>query len=263
MEQHYAHVDYFVLAEAAHTFSGLPKPLHFQDNKERFERFSDKIIHVVIEDDIEKGSGWAREDFQRDAIARGLKDARPDDIILMSDVDEILRGSALANLQENPLARNEVRCFEQRWYQYYFNVQVPSMWLRNGPRAARYAAIPSMSRLRSVKAPADGLLRDLTRSLKATLSMRRPVWRSIERDAGWHFSWLGGEESVSTKLAAIPPQAGLSDVSPQSADKLIPSIERVKNSPQHFSIVDIDESFPDFVLQGGPFVTRYTLPFEP
>ncbi|MEM6579230.1 MAG: N-acetylglucosaminyltransferase, partial [Pseudomonadota bacterium] len=66
LEQHYDHVDFFVLAEATHTFSGLPKPLHFEEHAERFDRFADKIIHVVIDDDIDTRNGWARENFQRD-----------------------------------------------------------------------------------------------------------------------------------------------------------------------------------------------------
>ncbi len=43
-----AHVDYFVLVEATKTFSGLDKPLYYQENKERFAKWNHKIIHHII-----------------------------------------------------------------------------------------------------------------------------------------------------------------------------------------------------------------------
>ena len=43
-------VDRFVISEATETFSGLKKPLYYEENKELFAEFADKIIHVVVED---------------------------------------------------------------------------------------------------------------------------------------------------------------------------------------------------------------------
>lgn len=44
------YVDYFVIVEATETFSGYPKPLYYEENKERFKKWKDKIIHYVIDD---------------------------------------------------------------------------------------------------------------------------------------------------------------------------------------------------------------------
>ena len=41
-------VDKFVLIESVETFTGKSKPLFYNDNKERFKKFEDKIIHIII-----------------------------------------------------------------------------------------------------------------------------------------------------------------------------------------------------------------------
>ena len=41
-------VDRFVISEATETFSGNPKPLYYEENKEMFAEFADKIIHVAV-----------------------------------------------------------------------------------------------------------------------------------------------------------------------------------------------------------------------
>ena len=84
-------VDRFVLVEATRTHSNRPKPLYYAENRARYAAFADKIIHVVVEDTPDTTNAWAIERFQRDCILRGLHNCRPDDIILMSDVDEIPR----------------------------------------------------------------------------------------------------------------------------------------------------------------------------
>src|SRR3989344_1716902 len=59
------HVDKFVIVESTVTFQGNPKPLYFQENKQRFAPFLDKIIHVVVSDTPTEGSAWDREHYQR------------------------------------------------------------------------------------------------------------------------------------------------------------------------------------------------------
>ena len=87
--------DKFVLVEATRTHSNQTKPLYYAENRERYAAFHDKIIHVVVDDTPDTADAWAIERFQRDAILRGLTRCRPDDLILMSDVDEIPRCRAV------------------------------------------------------------------------------------------------------------------------------------------------------------------------
>lgn len=74
-------VDRFVISEATETFSGNPKPLYYEENKEMFAEFAHKIIHVVVED-TPPGYTHDRDTFQKNAVGRGLKDCTDDDIII-------------------------------------------------------------------------------------------------------------------------------------------------------------------------------------
>ena len=107
-------VDKFVLVEAEETFVGNPKPLLFKENKERYSKWLDKIVHVVVPKDnstlLDKPEGLDRESvvkqlgkednstlldkfsiekYQRDFIADGLEGFPDDTTVMISDVDEI------------------------------------------------------------------------------------------------------------------------------------------------------------------------------
>ena len=100
-------VDYFILVEGSKTFKGEDKPFIFDENKARFAPFLHKIIHIKVVDypevDLTQDDNitlaWAYENFQRNAIDRGLTDAAQDDVIIISDVDEM----SCAGLQRNNL----------------------------------------------------------------------------------------------------------------------------------------------------------------
>ena len=79
----------FVLVEATRTHSNKPKPLHFGENKDRFAAFLDKIIHVVVDDLPDNSDAWVLENFQRNAMLRGLTAAHSNDLVVIADVDEI------------------------------------------------------------------------------------------------------------------------------------------------------------------------------
>lgn len=84
-------VDAFVLVEADVTHTNQPKPLHFQDNAARFERFADKIVPVAASDLPDGDNPWLREIGQREWVSKGLDEigVGPDDVIMHGDIDEI------------------------------------------------------------------------------------------------------------------------------------------------------------------------------
>lgn len=152
-------VDKFVLVEATLTHSGQPKPLYFQENRHLFEKYTDKIISIVV-DDFPPGNGdkehdyWERENYQREAIRRGLIECKDEDIILLSDVDEIPREESIYRLREHfaklsstKRAKSECKnckrrdrdcrkwvCgFNMRFFQFYINTEGPLGW----PNAAK------------------------------------------------------------------------------------------------------------------------------
>ncbi len=103
-EELYDVVDYFVLLEADKTFTNLPKPLYFAENAHLFDKYKDKIIHIVVDDlpfhEKNEVDFWKRQRYQRDALVRGLKNCGPDDIILISDLDEIPRSTTIKKIKE-------------------------------------------------------------------------------------------------------------------------------------------------------------------
>ena len=251
-------VEAFVLVEARQTFSGKPKPLYYEENKDRFADYADKIIHVVIDAFPPSRSKWDIEHFQRDELRRGLKDARPDDLILLSDVDEIPRRDVLARIKSDPPPRSEVLCLELRWFFFFVNIEHREKWLRIGPRVMRYARLTSFSGLRTnVRAPVPGM-RDILRWLRALVAMRRPVKRRVVHNAGWHFTWLGGVDAVSRKAASIPRHTNRSyelEDKKLARKSIQNAIKGRGNGGTDLSIIEIDGSFP-MALQHDPH--RYT-----
>ena len=102
-------VDYFVIVESTHTHVGNPKPLFFEENKQKFVQFSHKIIHVIVDDfpfkspniNYQKSEQWINEHFQRCAIRRGLDKIQLDDedCFMVSDLDEIPDPSTLQKIK--------------------------------------------------------------------------------------------------------------------------------------------------------------------
>ena len=124
----------FVITEATYTHNGKKKKLNFDIDK--FKKFKDKIIYIVVDEqpkNIKKLSskdskekygeklilnGMARDYFQRDSLLKGLKEADREDLILISDLDEIPN---LENINLNNI-KNEIIIFEQKILYYKLNL---------------------------------------------------------------------------------------------------------------------------------------------
>lgn len=119
-------VDRFVLVEAGETHAGRPKPMMFAENRARFATFADRIAYVAVERFPSVcTTDWARENWQRNAISKGLEGAQDGDAVLISDLDEIPRPEAVrANI-----GRKGVTAFDQTYYAYYLNYRnVRQQW---------------------------------------------------------------------------------------------------------------------------------------
>jgi beta-1,4-mannosyl-glycoprotein beta-1,4-N-acetylglucosaminyltransferase len=123
-------VDKFVLVEASKTQSLLDKPFYFEENKERFKPFLDKIVHVKVEDHPSVG-GWAMENFQRNRISIGCEslNLQDEDIIAISDLDEIWNPNIAPHLQE---FLDKYNCVSEamRYFVFYLNLEtVDKGWI--------------------------------------------------------------------------------------------------------------------------------------
>ena len=93
--------DYFVIAESNMSHSGKTKDYILLDNWNRFKPYADKIRRIDVNDMPETNDSWVRERFQRRSLGRGLTDMTPEDLVIVSDLDEIPRADAVAMIKED------------------------------------------------------------------------------------------------------------------------------------------------------------------
>ncbi len=177
-------VDRFVIVEANRTHKGTLKPLYYAENKARFAAFEDKIVHIVCPL-LDDGDGLPairrREMMQRNAILQGIRDCADDDIILISDCDEIPRSHCVVTNLDDGM----VVTYLQKLYYYNFNTHAPErVW--PGTRACRVADARALSPhvIRNGLGQPDNIY---------------PIFRHIS-DAGWHYSYFGGAPAIREKM---------------------------------------------------------------
>ena len=199
-------VDKFVISESTVTFSGEKKPLYFEENKEMFSEFSDRIIHVIVDDTPMDCDAYERDHHQKCAVVRGLAGAKPDDIVIFSDVDEIPNPDTLKNLLPK-VEPGKIYMLAQRLFYCYLNLEDVSgdflsvtgefpgvqhrQWL--GTKICRYSLLDQYT------------LEELRNKEQQAIGVRVP-------DGGWHFSYMGGgrsetvEERVRNKIRSAAHQ---------------------------------------------------------
>ncbi|MEM5582175.1 hypothetical protein WNZ15_06900 [Roseibium sp. AS2] len=214
------HVDRFVLVEADRTQRGGAKPYYFAENRERFAPWADRIIdlQITFPDVLPPALGvyknrrradWERENYQRNCISRALEACVPDDLILLSDVDEIVRAEVLERVLQDRLYEGRLLVFEQSLHKHHLNRIVPDKTWLLGSRMIENRYLTTPQQLRRTKARMtkkswvpDVLAQPFLRSRNNNLSgIGRPV--KIIRDAGWHFSSMGGLDAFRTKLDSV------------------------------------------------------------
>lgn len=204
------HVDHFVVVEATQTFAGTEKPLYYKENENRFAKFADKIIHVIVDDLPDHSSAWEREAFQRDAMMRGLVHAAPDDIVMISDVDEIPKPQFLKLISPRN-TRNRIHFLECEHFNFKLNFRVVGKWIGSGAiRVLEKKHIRSPEKIRRLRARQS---RRLPMWLNQLLMMARNKSRfgafikhSIYENAGWHFSFMTTTGEMTEKITAYSHQ---------------------------------------------------------
>ena len=226
----YDKVDKFVLVEACETFRGKPKEFLYAQNKKRFEKFADKIIYIPIHERLNTQNPWERERYQRNQILKGLAECNSNDIILISDADEIISAQKLSSLV-TPLKNKKVDVVVaiQKMYNGYLN-RFQGLW--QGTVAVRYKDVGRLS-LKKVRR-----LRNLKpRELRKT-KMERFL---LLPDAGWHFTSMGGVDRFITKIESFS-HAELDTAA-------IKNRENILNQIRCFPCVEIDHTYPLFVQE--------------
>ena len=244
-------VDHFVLTESPFTVSGNEKPLYYQENKDRFAKFNDKITHHITEEIpndfshmLEKSKfhvAYKEPDpygtpmidipirFQRalynrnnSAFAIEKAGAKDDDLIITSDADEII----------NPYVLEDLDWFDSNNHYvatgpgYYFklNFLYQDDWM--GPRLCTWKHLKNTT--------VDQHRQDHQRAYR------------IE-DAAWHFSFLGDAENFKLKLASYEHTENNTEaVTGNAAQKVEEGLDPLGRG-QQYKAVPIDDTYPEYI----------------
>lgn len=184
LEYLYDIVDHFVLVECTLTHSGAVKELYYDINKYLFEKYNDKIIHVVVEDlpgtDVAQDA-WVREKMHRNCIERGLSkiDLVDNDIICICDLDEIPDKKTLNMFRTIDQIENIPYALEQDMYYYNLTCRARNKWYH--PKVVNYHTYKNIF----------GMNAD---------NIRLCGRYAVVRNGGWHFSYFGDINFIKNKI---------------------------------------------------------------
>ena len=218
-------VDYFVIVESKFTHKGEPRKLKFDHKK--FEKFKEKIIYIIdekvypqtqeiqTEDSEDEKSiklifnATYRENGQRNLLHTGLKEANDEDLILISDVDEIpkLTGLNFKNINE------KIILFKQDMFYYKFNLWLPNL-IWTGTKACRKKNLINPQWLRNIKDRKYSFFR-----IDTLFSSTKFNSIKIINDGGWHFTNIKTPKEIELKFRSYLHHREF-DLNPLSANQI-------------------------------------------
>lgn len=168
------YVDFFVIGQSYETFSGLAKPLYFDVDDERWSKWRNKIIPVIIPkfDTQDFRHVFERTAYQKNYLLSALKGCQPEDVIYYGDVDEIWK------------PQKEEGKLRQLNYCYHLNQRSSEDW--QGTNVFKYKNIRNLNDIRADHS-------------------------NVLEDGGWHFTNMGGLEQVRKKIEAYDHQEMIND----------------------------------------------------
>jgi len=191
-------VDYFVLVESRHTFVGKEKSLFYNENKQLFEKFNHKIIHIIVDDfpykypniNIEKDEQWINERYQRDCISRGLDklSLQSNDVITITDLDEISNPKILQQIKNKDIVV-DINILELDFYYYNLNSKMDHQW--------QFSKILTFQKYKELGLSCE--------------QIRQNMSFKIIENGGWHLSYFGDEKFIKNKIQNFGHQEYNSD----------------------------------------------------
>jgi len=234
------HVDYFVVIEGNKTWQNNPKKFKFDINK--YQKFSDKIIYIKVEDLPDGKDPYLRENYQRNCISRGLLNSKPSDLIMISDLDEIPNPEVIKKF--NPQMR--YAAFKQKNFNYKLNLLSSKNpdWI--GTRICLNKYLNSPQWLRELK------------------FKKRPFWRidkwrlnNIIENGGWHFCNLKSPKELLYKYQNLCETDDPINFK-EKIDKKYLNLSEIDNRVKKgldiigrddfFTRVEVDDTYPKYLL---------------
>tara|TARA_Y100001936_G_C15926103_1_gene586763 strand:- start:54 stop:869 length:816 start_codon:yes stop_codon:yes gene_type:complete len=234
------YVDFFVVVEGNKTWQDNPKKLKF--NIDNFKEFEKKIIYIPVEDMPKGDNPYLRENFQRNAIERGIRNANEDDIIIISDLDEIPNPKNFFRFKKSM----RYAVFRQLHFYYKLNLQSKQnpFWYGSRICVKKYLRSPQW-------------LRDLK-------FKKRPIWRidkfrlnNIIDNGGWHFCNLKKPEDLLYKYKNLcetnDPYNFNEKIDEKYLDlkeikKRVDSGQDIIGREENYLPISLDERFPDYII---------------
>jgi len=233
-------VNFFVIVESTTDHQGNEKKLNFDINK--FKKFQKKIIYVVVEDTLDTikkphiGQNSLVERHQRNSITRGLKNCSDNDLVIISDVDEIPDLTKINHFDK----KRKYAVFSQRKFDYKLNLlnETEGEWF--GSKICLKKDLKSPQWLRDLK------------------FKQYPFWRidkirnlQIIKDGGWHFSYLQNPKNLLKKISSF--SHGEHNKPEFANEKNIE--EKIRMQKNIFDLgfkykkIDIDHTFPKYIIE--------------
>ena len=233
------YVDYFVIVESIFTHKGDKRELKF--NHKKFEKFKDKIIYLVFDKEPEglfkindpkndHGSyimnALQRENGQRNFISEGLKLASDQDLVLISDVDEI------PNLEGIDFSKDKEKIiqFRQEMFYYKFNLKLPNLnW--TGTKGCKKKNLISPQWLRNIKDKKYPFFR-----IDTFFSKTKYTNIKFIDNGGWHFSNIKSAKEIEYKLKSYLHHREF-DINPMNTEE----IENIIKKKQAIYNLNVDK----------------------
>jgi beta-1,4-mannosyl-glycoprotein beta-1,4-N-acetylglucosaminyltransferase len=184
LAEHDPFVDFFVLIQADRTFSGVSKPLHFLKADPRFAKYAHKVIVVDVPLRANPESAWDNEFLQRQAAFSAVA-YQPDDILYLSDVDEIISRHCWDYLLNRMQNENMIGVWLRMFY-YFVNLElIDHPW--------------ALAKLIKAKVFLDA-------DVSGNEIRCSPAAITTPFPCGWHFSYFGGANQIINKLKSFSHQ---------------------------------------------------------
>jgi len=232
------YVDYFVISESTKTHQGAEKKLNF--DIKNFSKFRNKIKYIVADFKKDKPFDkhhWGEsiiEQHQRNNIVNGIKEASDNDLIILSDSDEI------PDLRKLSLIKNNAKfiAFSQMMFMYKLNLKNlnESNWI--GSRMCLKKNFPLPQKLRDMK------------------FKKYPFWRLDKPktqviNGGWHFSFLQSPEDIAKKVKSFSHgEFNTREIKDEKKiENKILSGKDIFDRGFKLKKIEINSDFPDYIIQ--------------
>ena len=251
-------VDLFVLTESRVMFNGASKPLYFDQNKKRYEKFLHKIKHVILDDlptnqkDLLPGGKFNNSNSTNEIVALSTltnsilpKENCPpnflaefyfkenllatlselslpfDTLIFVSDLDEIWNPNARFKL------KNRVYLFKLRSYCYFLNVESSDRYHNwTGSICIQYSKL-----------------------IKVGVNNARQhngILRYLVYNGGWHFTAMGGVDSVKEKIKVFADEDFLDKRGRETIESKVLNLQELRGRRIRFRVKN--HNLPEYLI---------------